>query len=109
MAKKSLRDRFEAIDDKADVSEEEEIWSNLRLMLVPSRISIVILTVLVSEVFEERFVAGLTLALWAPIVGIPLFFLVTALISVGDRAYRNQETVMEKADKRVKETVIEAH
>ena len=58
MAKKSLRDRFEAIDDKADVSEEEEIWSNLRLMLVLSRISIVILTVLVSEVFEERFVAG---------------------------------------------------
>ena len=103
MAKTSLRDRFEAIDDKAEVSEEEEIWSNIRLMLVLSRISIVILTVLVSEVFEERFVAGLTLALWAPIVGIPLFFLVTALISIGDRALQKPRNCLGKSRPKSKE------
>lgn len=109
MAKRTLKDRFESIDDKSEASEEEEIWNNLRLLLVMSRISIVILTVLVSEVFEEAFFAGLSLALWAPVIGIPLFFMVTALISIGDRSFKTSDTVLEKIDERAKEGVIRSH
>ena len=109
MAKRTLKDRFESIDDKSEASEEEEIWDNIRLLLVLSRVSIVILTVLVSEVFEETYISGLSLALWAPIIGIPLFFLFTALISIGDRSFKNSDTLMDKLDEKAKESVVRSH
>ena len=109
MAKRTLKDRFESIDDKSEASEEEEIWDNIRLLLVLSRVSIVILTVLVSEIFEETYLSGLSLALWAPIIGIPLFFLVTALISIGDRSFKNSDTLMDKLDEKAKESVVRSH
>ena len=67
------------------------MWGSIRPLLVLGRIVMVSLIIIVGEVFDDVRMAGLTIGVWALILGIPLFLLISTVITYVDRLVGNEE------------------
>jgi hypothetical protein len=81
----SLAERLSALDQPDHMSDETAMWTSVRPMLVLGRIVMVLFIIAVGEIFDEVRVRGLSIGVWALIAGIPLFLLLSMVITYGDR------------------------
>ncbi|HJL96749.1 MAG TPA: hypothetical protein QF401_01225 [Candidatus Poseidoniaceae archaeon] len=92
-----LQQRLAELDTPDDMTDEEEIWSLVRLSLVILRIILFVAIIAVSELMESYAIYGISMALWALIIGIPLFILISGGIILGDRIVKKKEAgIVEK-------------
>ena len=61
------------------------MWRSVRPLLVLGRIIMVGMIIVVGEVFDDVRMAGLTIGVWALVLGIPLFLLISTFITYVDR------------------------
>ena len=61
------------------------MWRSVRPLLVLGRIIMVGMIIVVGEVFDDVRMAGLTVGVWALVLGIPLFLLISTFITYVDR------------------------
>ena len=61
------------------------MWGSVRPLLVLGRILMVGMLIIVGEIFDDVRVAGLTIGVWALVIGIPLFLLISSFITYVDR------------------------
>ena len=61
------------------------MWGSVRPLLVLGRILMVGMLIIVGEIFDDVRVAGLTIGVWALVLGIPLFLLISSFITYVDR------------------------
>ncbi|HJL59846.1 MAG TPA: hypothetical protein QF621_05795 [Candidatus Thalassarchaeaceae archaeon] len=78
---KSILERI----DTPEQTDDEEIWGVMRTWLIILRIIIVVATIFVAELLEEFSLLGLSVSVWAVIIGIPAFILFSMLIIQGDK------------------------
>lgn len=86
-----LQQRMADLDKPDEITDEEEIWSLIRLALVLVRIILFIAIIVISELMESHTIYNLSMALWSIIIGVPLFVLISMAIIFGDRVIKNQE------------------
>ena len=91
MARPSLTDRLSALDQPAHTTEADAIWTSVRPLLVLGRVMMVAFIIMIGEIFDDIRMAGLSIGVWALIVGIPMFLLVSMFITHGDRLVRGNE------------------
>jgi len=72
------------VDQRTD---EEMIWDVIRAWLVISRVVVFFAVIIISEFMEEFSLLGITIAIWAMIIGIPLFLMISLLLIFGDKRY----------------------
>ena len=60
-------------------------------MLVIGRILMVTFIIIVGELFDDVRVAGLSIGVWALVMGIPLFLFISAIITYIDRLIKGDE------------------
>ena len=87
-----IHERIAALDAPDNKTDEEEIWSLIRFSLVVVRVILFVAIIVVSEVMESVFIYNLSASLWALIIGIPLFVLISMGILFGDRVMKHEET-----------------
>ena len=87
-----IQERIAALDAPDHKTDEEEIWSLIRFSLVVVRVILFVAIIVVSEVMESVFIYNLSASLWALIIGIPLFVLISMGILFGDRVMKHEET-----------------
>ena len=93
-----LQQRLAELDTPEDMTDEEEIWSLIRLSLVILRIVLFVVIIAVSELMESYTIYDISMALWSLIIGIPLFILISWGIILGDRIVKKKEAgIMETA------------
>ena len=85
MGRLSLAERISALDRPEEIEEVEAIWHSIRPILAASRIVLVILIILVGEMFDDEYINGLTVGLWALVIGIPMIILISFALVFGDR------------------------
>ena len=85
MARPSLAERLSAMDQPDHATEAGAMWGSVRPLLVLSRILMVGMLIIVGEIFDDVRVAGLTIGVWALVLGIPLFLLISSFITYVDR------------------------
>ena len=85
MARPSLAERLSAMDQPYHANDADAIWGSVRPLLVLGRIVMVGLIIVIGEVFDDVRLVGLTIGVWALILGIPLFLLMSMVITYGDR------------------------
>ena len=85
MARPSLAERLSAMDQPDHATEAGAMWGSVRPLLVLSRIVMVAMLIVVGEIFDDVRMAGLTIGVWALILGIPLFLLISSFITYVDR------------------------
>ena len=85
MARPSLTERLSAMDQPDHATEAGAMWGSVRPLLVLSRIVMVAMLIVVGEIFDDVRMAGLTIGVWALILGIPLFLLISSFITYVDR------------------------
>ena len=81
----TLAERLEALDRPDEVDDAGAIWTSLRPLLVLGRIVMVVLIIFIGEILDEVRFSGLSIGVWALIGGIPLFLLLSMIITYGDR------------------------
>ncbi len=81
----TLAERLSALDQPEPVGEAGAIWTSVRPVLVLGRLLMVLLIILVGEIFDDVRMAGLSIGVWALVLGIPLFLLVSTFITYVDR------------------------
>ena len=86
-----LHQRLAELDRPSEITDEEEIWSLIRLTLVLLRIVLFITIIAVSELMESYTIYNLSMALWSIIIGVPLFILLSMAIIFGDRIIKNRQ------------------
>ncbi len=86
-----LQQRLAELDKPSELTDEEEIWSLIRLTLVLLRIVLFVAIIAVSELMENYSIYNLSMALWSIIVGVPLFILLSMAIIFGDRAIKDRQ------------------
>lgn len=91
-----LQNRLAQLDTPDHATDEEEIWSLIRLSLVLLRVVLFIAIIAVSELMESYYISNLSMALWAIIIGIPLFVLISWGIILGDRIIRKEGSSLEE-------------
>lgn len=91
-----LQNRLAQLDTPDHATDEEEIWSLIRLSLVLLRVVLFIAIIAVSELMESYYISNLSMALWAIIIGIPLFVLISGGIILGDRIIRKEGSSLEE-------------
>jgi len=91
-----LHNRFAELDTPDHATDEEEIWSLIRLSLVILRIVLFVAIILVSELMESYYLSNLSMAVWALVIGIPLFILISWVIVLGDRVIKKQALASEE-------------
>lgn len=91
MARPTLAERLSALDQPDHATDASAIWNSVRPLLVLGRIIMVGFIIIVGEVFDDVRMAGLTIGVWALILGIPLFLLISAVITYVDRLVRGEE------------------
>jgi len=80
-----------AEDDKPRLSDEEEIWSALRTAIGALAVLDLVAMIVVSEAMEDTNWQGMSVSVWAIVIGVPIFALLSALTLFGDRIMlRNQ-------------------
>ena len=82
----SFIERLSALDKRDEANDTEQIWMIIRTFLGIVA-SIIFVSIIVIEMFEEIFIANLSLAVWSLIVGIPLFVLISSLIILGNKKF----------------------
>lgn len=85
MARPSLAERLSAMDQPDHATEAGAMWGSVRPLLVLGRILMVGMIIIIGELFDDVRLFGLTIGVWALILGIPLFLLVSMIITYGDR------------------------
>ena len=85
MARPSLAERLSAMDQPDHATEAGAMWGSVRPLLVLGRILVVGMLIIVGEIFDDVRVAGLTIGVWALVLGIPLFLLISSFITYVDR------------------------
>ena len=85
MARPSLAERLSAMDKPDYATEAGAMWGSVRPLLVLGRILMVGMLIIVGEIFDDVRVAGLTIGVWALVLGIPLFLLISSFITYVDR------------------------
>ena len=85
-----LHNRLAELDIPDHATDEEEIWSLIRLSLVILRIILFVAIILTSELMESYYISNLSVAVWALVLGIPLFILISWGIVLGDRIIKKQ-------------------
>jgi len=78
----TLRERMAVPDSQTD---DEEIWSIMRTWFVLIRWIIFFATIVTAELFNEYFVLDLSMSIWAIVIGIPSFIIISVLIIQGDK------------------------
>ena len=105
MARRSFADRIADLDRPDLRTDEEEIWGVLRAALSVGRVVVFLGIILVSEFLEEYFFNGLSVAIWSLIIGIPLFFVISLAIILGDSKFskddKEETTVLRPIQQRV--------
>ena len=91
MARPTLAERLSALDQPDHATDASAMWSSVRPLLVLGRIVMVGFIIIVGEIFDDVRMAGLTIGVWALIVGIPLFLLISTVITYIDRLVRGEE------------------
>lgn len=91
MARPSLAERLSALDQPYHADDADAIWGSVRPLLVLGRIVMVGLIIIVGEVFDDVRFAGLTIGVWALVMGIPLFLLISTMITYMDRLVGTEE------------------
>ncbi|MDE0869161.1 MAG: hypothetical protein OSA21_02480 [Candidatus Poseidoniaceae archaeon] len=91
-----LHNRLAELDTPDHATDEEEIWSLIRLSLVILRIVLFVAIILVSELMESYYLSNLSMAVWALVIGIPLFILISWVIVLGDRVIKKQALASEE-------------
>tara|TARA_B100000767_G_scaffold254264_1_gene259516 strand:+ start:1360 stop:1680 length:321 start_codon:yes stop_codon:yes gene_type:complete len=91
-----LHNRLAELDTPDHATDEEEIWSLIRLSLVILRIILFVAIILVSELMESYYLSNLSMAVWALVIGIPLFILISWVIVLGDRVIKKQASASEE-------------
>ena len=72
-------------------SDEEEIWSSLRTLIGSLAVLDLLAMVVVSEAMEDVGWQGLSLSVWAIVIGLPIFALLSALTLFGDRIFLSRD------------------
>lgn len=72
-------------DDPPALTDGEEIWSALRTAIGGLAVLDLVTMIIVSEAMEESSWQGLSVSVWAIIIGVPIFALLSALTLFGDR------------------------
>lgn len=85
MARPSFAERLSAMDRPDHATEASAMWRSVRPLLVLGRIIMVGMIIVVGEVFDDVRMAGLTIGVWALVLGIPLFLLISTFITYVDR------------------------
>jgi MFS-type transporter involved in bile tolerance (Atg22 family) len=85
MARPSLAERLSAMDQPDHATEAGAMWGSVRPLLVLGRILMVGMLIIVGEIFDDVRVVGLTIGVWALVLGIPLFLLISSFITYVDR------------------------
>ena len=85
MARTTLAERLSAMDQPDHATEAGAMWGSVRPLLVLGRILMVGMLIIVGEIFDEVRVVGLTIGVWALVLGIPLFLLISSFITYVDR------------------------
>ena len=85
MARPSLAERLSAMDQPDHATEAGAMWGSVRPLLVLGRILMVGMLIIVGEIFDDVRVAGVTIGVWALVLGIPLFLLISSFITYVDR------------------------
>ena len=85
MARPSLAERLSAMDQPDHATEAGAMWGSVRPLLVLGRILMVGMLIILGEIFDDVRVAGLTIGVWALVLGIPLFLLISSFITYVDR------------------------
>jgi hypothetical protein len=91
-----LQNRLAQLDTPDHATDEEEIWSLIRLSLVLLRVVLFVAIIAISELMESYYISNLSMALWAIIIGIPLFILISWGIILGDRIIRKEGSGLEE-------------
>ena len=87
----TLAERLSALDQPEPVGEAGAIWTSVRPVLVLGRLVMVFLIIAVGEIFDDVRMGGLSIGVWALVLGIPLFLLVSTLITYIDRLVALEE------------------
>ena len=85
MGRPSIAERISALDRPEEIEEVEAIWQSIRPILAISRIVLVIVIILVGEMFDDEYIKGLTVGIWALVIGIPLIVAISFALLFGDR------------------------
>ena len=72
-------------DDPPALTDGEEIWSALRTAIGGLAVLDLVTMIIVSEAMEESSWQGLSVSVWAIIIGVPIFAMLSALTLFGDR------------------------
>jgi ABC-type Na+ efflux pump permease subunit len=91
MARPSLAERLSALDQPDHATDASAMWSSVRPILVIGRMLMVGLIIAIGEIFDDVRMAGLTIGVWALILGIPLFLFISAIITYVDRLVNGEE------------------
>lgn len=91
-----LHNRLVELDTPDHATDEEEIWSLIRLSLVILRIILFVTIILISELMESYYISNLSMAVWALVLGIPLFILISWGIVLGDRIIKKENDEREE-------------
>jgi len=67
------------------------MWTSVRPVLVLGRVAMVLLIIVVGELFDDVRFGGLSIGVWALIAGIPLFLLISMVITYGDRLVKQEK------------------
>lgn len=80
-----------AEDGEPRLTDGEEIWSALRTAIGGLAVLDLITMIIVSEAMEDASWQGMSVSVWAIVIGVPIFALLSALTLFGDRIIlRNQ-------------------
>ena len=91
MGRASIAERISALDTPDERDDVEAIWHSVPPIFILARLTLVLLIILVGEIFDDTYVKGLTVGIWALIVGIPLFVLMSLGLLFGDRFNIDEE------------------
>jgi hypothetical protein len=79
--------RFEELDQPTHGNDLVDIWKGIRALLSIVRVVMIFAIIIVAELFNEIFISSLSLSIWSIIVGLPLFFVLSIAILLGDSLY----------------------
>ncbi len=91
MARPSLAERLSALDQPDFATDAGAMWNSIRPILVLGRMLMVGLIIVIGEVFDDVRMAGLTIGVWALVLGIPIFLFISAVITYIDRLVNGEE------------------
>ena len=86
----TLAERLSALDEPDRAGEAGAMWTSVRPVLVLGRVAMVLLIIVVGELFDDVRFGGLSIGVWALIAGIPLFLLISMVITYGDRLVKQE-------------------